>query len=256
MKSVFYSLIVVFLVCAGASAKAEGYYYKLKIYHLKSQAQADRLDAYLKNAYLPAMHKLGVKNMGVFKPIKADTAGMLVYVFVPFKTINQLESLEQKLLADQDYVAAGKDYLTASYKDAPYTRLETIVLSAFPKMPESAVPNLTANKTDRVYELRNYESATEAYNINKVNMFNDGDEVALFKRLGFNAIFYSEVLSGSHMPNLMYMISFDSMEEHDKHWKAFGDDAYWKTLSAKTEYQNNVSHIDAIFMHPTAYSDF
>ena len=29
-----------------------------------------------------------------------------------------------------------------------------------------------------------------------------------------------------------------------------------KTLSAKAEYQNNVSHVDAIFLHTAAYSDF
>jgi hypothetical protein len=254
IRNIFYSLIFGFLTCALSPAKAD--YYKLKIYHVKTQAQADRLDAYLEHAYLPAMHKLGVKNVGVFKPIKADTSGMLIYVFVPFKTLNQLETLEQKLISDQDYLAAGKDYIEASYKNAPYTRMETIVLSAFPKMPEPSVPNLTTNKLDRVYELRSYESPTEAYNVNKVKMFNVGDEVALFKRLGFNAIFYSEVIAGSHMPNLMYMTTFANMDEHDKHWKAFNNDVYWKTLSAKAEYQNNVSHADIFLLHPTEYSDF
>ena len=159
-------------------------------------------------------------------------------------------------MADQQYLSDGKDFIDAKHNDAPYTRLETIILSAFPKMLSPAVPDLTANKTDRVYELRSYESPTEKYNVNKVKMFNDGDEVALFKRLGFKAAFYSEVIAGSHMPNLMYMECFNSMEEHDKLWKAFSSDPYWKTLSAKPEYQNNVSHVDDIFLHPTAYSDF
>jgi hypothetical protein len=58
------------------------------------------------------------------------------------------------------------------------------------------------------------------------------------------------------MPNLVYMVTFNSMADHDKLWKAFGADPYWKTLSAKPEYQNNVSHVDAIFLHPADYSDF
>jgi hypothetical protein len=257
MRSLVYGFMLLFLIVASSNAKAAtGYYYKLKIYHLKTNAQEGRLDQYLKNAYLPALHRLGIKNVGVFKPIDADTSGTRIYVLIPFRTWDELKNEEQKLSADQQYVTDGKDYIDASYKDAPYSRLETIILSAFPKMPEPAVPNLTANKTDRVYELRSYESPTESYNVNKVKMFNDGDEVALFKRLGFNAVFYSNVIAGAHMPNLMYMVTFDSKEEHDKHWKAFGDDPYWKQLSAKSEYQNNVSHIDAIFMHPTAYSDF
>lgn len=57
------------------------------------------------------------------------------------------------------------------------------------------------------------------------------------------------------MPNLMYMTSFDDMAARDAHWKTFGADPYWKELSARPEYQNNVSHIDIVFMHPTGYSD-
>ena len=54
------------------------------------------------------------------------------------------------------------------------------------------------------------ESATEKNLKIKVQMFNQGDEIGLFKRLNFNAIFYSEVISGSKMPNLMYMTSFEN----------------------------------------------
>jgi len=248
-------LLIITLFNSSANA-AQKYYYELKIYHIKTQAQEDKLDNYLQNAYLPALHRIGITNVGVFKPRAGDTLGKRVYVLIPFRSSSQMESLNDKLAADSQYFIDGKDYINAPYNDEPYTRMETIVLRAFPKMPRPAVPELSADKTDRVYELRSYESPSEAYNLNKVKMFNDGDEVALFKRLGFNAVFYSEVLAGSHMPNLMYMVTFNSMADHDRLWKAFGNDPYWKTLSAKPEYQNNVNHIDAIFLHPTAYSDF
>jgi hypothetical protein len=242
-------------LCTYANA-AEKYYYEIKIYHLKTQAQEDRLDKYLQNAYLPAMHKMGIKDVGVFKPVEGDTLGKRVYVLTPFRTWDQLENVGQKLLADQQYVTNGKDYIDAPFDDAPYTRLETIVLRAFPKMTEPAVPNLSGNKTDRVYELRSYESSSEQFNINKVKMFNDGNEVALFKRLGFNAVFYAEVIAGCHMPNLMYMTTFNNKQDRDKHWDTFSNDPEWKTLVAKPEYQHNVSKADIIFLHPTAYSDF
>jgi hypothetical protein len=164
--------------------------------------------------------------------------------------------IDKKLQGDTEYLTDGDDYINAEYKDAPYTRIETIVLQAFPGMPAPAVPNLTGAKADRVYELRSYESATEKYNFNKVRMFNVGDEVGLFKRLGFNAVFYSEVIAGSRMPNLMYMTTFNNKADRDKHWETFSNDAYWKSLVAKPEYQNNVSHADIIFLYPAAYSDF
>ena len=59
-----------------------------------------------------------------------------------------------------------------------------------------------------MYELRSYESPTEELHRIKVNMFNAGGEVTLFKRLDFQAVFYSDVLSGSRMPNLIYMVVF------------------------------------------------
>ncbi len=62
---------------------------------------------------------------------------------------------------------------------------------------------------DRAYELRSYESPTEKLYWNKVEMFNKGDEIGLFKRLNFNAmVFYGEVVAGSRMPNLMHLTDF------------------------------------------------
>jgi hypothetical protein len=87
-------------------------------------------------------------------------------------------------------------------------------------------------------------------------MFNTGDEVGLFNRLGFNAVFYASVIAGAKMPNLMYMTTFNSKADRDKHWETFSADAYWKELSAKPEYQHNVSHADIIFLQPANYSDF
>ncbi|HWZ03805.1 MAG TPA: NIPSNAP family protein [Mucilaginibacter sp.] len=254
-RFLFLLFVIFFCFCFNANA-AKKYYYQIKIYHLKTQSQEDRLDNYLQNAYLPVLHRLGIKNVGVFKPVTGDTLGKRVYVLIPFRTRKQLESLSDKLSADSQYFIDGKDYINAPYNDEPYTRMETIILRAFPKMTEPAVPQLSADKADRVYELRSYESPTEAFNLNKVKMFNDGNEVALFKRLGFNAVFYAEVLAGSHMPNLMYMTTFNSKADRDKHWDTFSNDPEWKTLVALPQYQHNVSKADIIFLHPTAYSDF
>jgi hypothetical protein len=250
------SLIV--LLCIAAVAKAfepPQYYYQLKIYHLKTKAQEDRLDHYLKDAYLPALHKAGIPHVGVLKSMAQDTEKR-VYVLIPYSSWNKLENTDKSLLDDKQYLADGKEYIDAAYNDLPYTRMETIVLKAFPKWPAPTVPQLSANKPDRVYELRSYESPTEQYNINKVKMFNDGGETVLFNRLKFNAVFYAEVLAGSHMPNLMYMTTFNSKEDRDKHWETFSNDPEWKTLVAKPEYQHNVSKADIIFLHPAEYSDF
>lgn len=122
-------------------------------------------------------------------------------------------------------------------------------------MPKITPPKLTAPKSERAYELRSYEAASENLFRNKVKMFNQGGEINIFSRLGFNPVFYGEVIFGSNMPNLMYMTSFDNMQSREDHWKAFSNDSAWKTLPAMKEYQNNVSHSDIYFLRPTEYSE-
>jgi hypothetical protein len=68
-------------------------------------------------------------------------------------------------------------------------------------------------------------------------------------------VFYGEVVSGSTMPNLMYLTTFENQASRDEHWKAFSNDPQWKTLSAMPEYQHNVSKNVTRFFRPTSYSD-
>jgi hypothetical protein len=229
-------------------------YFALKVYHLKTNRQEAVIDSFLQRQYLPTMHAAGISTIGVFKPIGNDTAAdRRVYVFTPFTSLKQWEKIDQE--TSTKLLAAGGSYENAAYNNPAYTRQETILLKAFDEMKALVVPKLSTPKNERVYELRSYEGASEKIFRNKVQMFNAGGETKLFDRLGFNPIFYSEVLFGAKMPNLMYMTSFDNMASREAHWKAFGADPEWKKLSSKPEYQNNVAHIDITFLRPAAYSD-
>ncbi|MGZ5221099.1 MAG: NIPSNAP family protein [Chitinophagaceae bacterium] len=231
-------------------------FYQLSIYHFTTDAQEKMIDNYLQNALIPALHRMKLLKIGVFKPLANDTAAdKRLYVLVPFQSLDLVTKIPAKMQADKIYQTAGAEYINAVHTTPPYTRIETILLEAFSLAPKMQPPALNSAKKERVYELRSYESATEKIYRNKVRMFNQGDEIGLFKRLNFNAIFYGEVIAGSKMPNLMYMTSFENMDDRNKHWKAFGDDPAWKKLSAMPEYKNNVSHIDITFMNPTDYSD-
>ena len=170
--------------------------------------------------------------------------------------LDDMVNIPVKLNEDKEYQTKGAEYLDAVYTAAPYSRMETILLQAFSKAPQMELPKLNGPRKERFYELRSYESATEKIFKNKVHMFNEGDEIGLFKRLNFNATFYAEVISGSKMPNLMYMTCHENKAARDANWKNFSADAYWKKLSSMPEYQHNVSHIDISFLYPTEYSDY
>jgi hypothetical protein len=256
---ILFSAMAILLLGMGPTFAGKGDFYQLKVYHLSSVEQEQVVDEYLEQAYLPAMHKAGIAHVGVFKPVAPSTgespAERLIYVLIPFASQQEFSRVESQLAKDQNYQSTGAKYLNAPYSNPPFNRIETILLNAFEKHPHFAVPDLQGPKKDRIYELRSYEGHTEKISANKIRMFNDGDEVGLFKRLGFNAVFYGEVIAGSTMPNLMYMTTFENKADRDAHWQSFGSDPYWKELSAMPEYQHNVSKNVTTFLYPTEYSD-
>lgn len=240
-----------------SAAPARQQYYEIRIYYITDSSQESRIDAYLKEVYIPALHRTGIPSVGVFKPVETDTTfGKRIYVFIPYKTSDQFMQLPGVLLKDKVFTEAGKVFTDAVYSDPPYNRQESVLLKAFMNMPEFAAPTFAGPKAERIYELRSYESATESKASKKIEMFNQGGEIALFSSLKFNAAFYGEVLMGSHKPNLMYMITFSDMKSHDDHWNAFRDSPEWKKLSVMEEYKNTVSKVSAYLLHPASYSDF
>jgi hypothetical protein len=250
------SILLIFPLSINA-AKTSKEYFQIKVYHYEDASQADRIESFLEHAFIPAVHRAGIENVGVFKPIeKPEASDNRIFVFIPYKTLDQFRQLDAKLNKDKAFQKDGKAYLAASFDNPPYLRLETILLHAFDYMPEARIPDLDSPPEDRIYELRSYESYTEHILANKIQMFNEGGEVDLFKKLEFNAVFYGEVIAGSHMPNLMYMTSFANMESREEHWAAFGKHPDWESLKSMEEYQNNVSHIDRIMLRHAAYSDF
>ena len=245
--------IVFVLGAEGKPSKTDGYF-ELKVYHYSNTQQENILDNFLQKDLLPYLHNGGVKNVGIFKAIANDTAtDKKLYVLIPFTSLKQWEKYLAK--ANEPAITGNNEYTNAINDKPAYVRVETIFLKGFRFMPHVSVPQLTAAKSERVYELRSYESAGEKLHVNKVHMFNEGGEIDLFARLGFNAVFYSSVVHGAKMPNLMYMTSFNNMKARDEHWASFSKDPAWKTLSARPEYQKNVSKIEIIFLRPTDYSD-
>lgn len=251
------ALLFVFLFPTKMLAQDTKEYYQLKTYTLKNEAQEQLVDSYLENAFLPSLKRYGINSVGVFKLhnskyVKADK----IYVLIPFNSLLQFEALEDFLLRDKAHLADGKTYLEATHDNAPYENINSVLMRAFTDMPKMIPSNIQGPRASRVYELRSYESPTEAAYKNKVQMFNEGGEVALFDSLGFNAVFYAEVISGDRMPNLMYMTTFSSMDKRDELWKTFFASEKWTALKNDPFYKNNMKKADIMLLYPTSYSDY
>lgn len=249
-----FTTVTAFINTSEAADKRD--YYEIKLYRLANNEQVQKVDEFLKNAYLPALHRAGIKKVGVFHPVGNDTSSdKRIYVYIPLPSLGHLDKIEELLVKDKQLQTDGASYWNTAFNATSYKRIESILLKAFPLMPSFNTPVLTGKKTDRVYELRSYEGGTEQLYRQKVKMFNEGGEIPLFKRLEFNAVFYAEVIVGSHMPNLMYMTSFNNMAERDAHWKTFGADPEWNKLKVVPEFLNTVSKNEQVLLNPTEFSE-
>jgi len=237
-------------MATSTNKKSGAEFYELRIYTLKNAEQQKLVEDYFQNAFIPALNRLGSKNIGVFTELKPD-GQTRIFALIPYNSLDGFLSTQSKLAADADYNTQAAPYLNAPMASPAYDRIESSLLQAFSHMPKMEVPE----KKQRIFELRRYESPTESAGKSKIAMFNESGEIGIFKRLGFKPVFYSETLIGTVRPNLVYMITFDDMDGHDQKWKAFGADADWNRIKSMPEYPDAiVSHITSTLLVPTSFS--
>ena len=226
-------------------------FYELREYILKDSTQQQVVEDYLQHAAIPALNRLESKPIGVFTEMKPEGQTKL-YVLIPYKSLDDYQRVQDELLKDANYLQAVNDYLNASPKSPAYERIEKSLLLAFTGKPKIVTPQ----NSQRIFELRRYESPNETAAKKKIEMFNTGGEIDIFKKAGLRAVFFGEMLFGTNMPNLTYMLTYNDMAEHDANWKKFGSDPEWKKLSSMPEYkdENIISKITATFLVPASYS--
>jgi hypothetical protein len=258
MKVIFFLFSFAFSIVLSAQTNFDKFhFFELKVYEYTTTAQEKVIDEFLSQSFLPFLHKNGRSKVGVFSNYGNDTSVVKrVYVLIPHKTLSEIPVLQKEFFLDKEYMAKGASYIDASSSQPAFNRVTTYILEGFRFAPFLMLPNLKSGNDDRVYELRSYESASEKKYWKKVEMFNEGGEIDLFARLNFNAVFYAEVVSGPTMPNLMYMTSFENMEDRNAHWKAFSNDPKWKELLSMKEDEKTESKNVNLFLRAKAYSDF
>ena len=235
-------------------ADASKEFYELKVYHVSSPEQKTLVENYLCNAAIPAMNRLGIETVGTFTPVEAENGEDKIYVLTSFSSLDQFASLQDKMMADPTFQQAGAEYLDIAHPDKAYERLESRLLVAFDSMPAMEVPSLTATHPDRLFELRSYESYSEKKGLAKVRMFDAGGEVAIFKKLGFEPVFFSRALTGSEQPNLVYMVTYPDTTSQRELWNEFRSDPDWAAIKDLPEYANTVSKIHSHMLKPLACS--
>jgi hypothetical protein len=229
-------------------------FYELRIYHLRSGQQVKLANAFFRDALLPALNRLRVEPVGVFSIMIGDEIPSM-FVLLPSPRAMALVTLEANLALDAAYQQAGMDFLKAPAQSPAFVRMESKLMIAFAGRPHLSVPPATAAGQPRVFELRTYESPNDRDHGRKVEMFHEG-EFDIFVQAGFQPVFYGDTLIGARMPNLTYMLAFDSLDHRTDLWNAFGSSSAWKQLSSSQKYafEPIVTNITNVILSPTSYS--
>ena len=225
--------------------------YELRTYVNDSPEKQKLVDEYLKSSLVPALHRAGLRQVGVFKPTEGDHS---MFLLLPFKSADQFVNLRETLEKDQQYQDAASDYFDQPLKNPAFQRINSRLLKAFGGMPVLETSELSEKKLPRVFELRLYESHTEDHARRKVQMFDEG-EIQLMKDVEMGPVFFAKTIAGSDAPNLVYMLSAANMDEHKKHWNAFLGHPEWDRMKKLEQYKGTVSKIQNWFLLPTDYSD-
>jgi len=247
------------ILCVGAQTMAQQdagavrqEFYELRVYKVQTAEKQQMVDTYLEKALLPALNRMGIDRVGVFK-VMDKPKDLSVFMLIPYPTLEVLSQMSATLAGDQAYQDASRDYFSTPKKDPVFGRMESRFYKAFAGMPVIEMPAQTAAKEDRLFELRLYESHNEDKAVKKVEMFNVG-EMQVMRDTGLAPVFFGEALIAPDLPHMLYMLSAANPEEHQAHWKAFGGHPEWKRLRSLPRYADTVSRITKWMLAPTAYS--
>jgi len=229
-------------------------FYVLRRYMLSAGPQRKLTDDYFRDALVPALNRMGFTPIGVFN-VTIGPDMPVMYVLIPSFSVEKLVTVDELLRKDDEYTKAAAAFLNAPAREPAFKRIESSLMQAFEKMPRLTVPASSSSHSPRVFELRTYEGPSDLDHARKIEQMSSG-EVDIFTKAGMPQVFYGDTLIGQRLPNLTYMICFDSFAERDKKWSDFFNSQAWKVLSSdpRFNYESIVSNTTNMMLAPTVYS--
>jgi len=213
--------------------------------------QRGRATDFLGKHYVPALLRSGAVNAGLFgAAVAADSPFALVAASYP--NYDAFDQVRAKMWGDPAFF---KEVERATSGALLYERMEVTLLKGFPYFPGIEVSGADASRPPRIFELRTYESNNLITLGRKIKMFCDG-EIDIFRKYGLAPVFFGEVVAGTKMPCLTYMVGFDNLAAREANWRAFATSPEWKKLAATPGLSDGevVSNISNLLLTPLAGS--
>jgi hypothetical protein len=195
-------------------------FYMMETFQLRQGTQLARLGEWLSQAYLPRLSKAHSGPQIVLESVIAPHNPQLVLI-VGYSSFEQIAAIRSKMDADGEVNAA---FAKVERDPEPlFDNQITTLLEATPYSPEVVMEK---HAKPRYFELRTYHSPTWSQHRAVHERF-AGPEIKVFHKVGIFPILYTSTIIGSNMPNLTYLIPFESLAAREKAWDAFAVDPDW-----------------------------
>jgi len=226
--------------------------YEWRIYTLTGDGTA--LDEFFKSTLLPAYNQRNI-TVGAFslytpqgqEPSEKEQR-YLLFVYPDLKTYTEVR---RSIWNDKNFMDAARPFFETTAPNPVYSEYETYLCEAFDKIPAMRMPD----KNRTLFEFRCYHSPNEEANLRKIKMFNVA-EIDLFDKVGIHSVCYGEILSGTHMPALIYLTWHQDEAARNAAWDAFGKHPDWDRLKNDPEYKNTATNNIIKLLSPLPYSGF
>ena len=120
-------------------------YYELRQYHMQNGPQTKLTDAYVSDALIPALNRLGISPVGAFNLTLGPETPTL-YVLLPSIRLETLVTAQLQLAQDATFMQAAAPFWNAPANQPAYVRVESSLMIAFEGRPRLKVPPVTADR--------------------------------------------------------------------------------------------------------------
>jgi hypothetical protein len=212
-------------VVADEKEKPPTPYIEILTFRLHFGRQSDHLLAWLEKRVLPLLEKHRGGPVGFFS-VEVGTHVPAVVEILSYPSLAEMEASWERISTDADWPAALADL----EKDGPgFFRADAVLLRATQFSPplKATAPSDPAHK---IYELRFYEASTERQLGYMHDRFAEG-EIDVFHKCGIHPVLYADTVLGPNMPNMGYLIPFESEAHREQAWTAFRAHPDWKKVA-------------------------
>ena len=235
---------------AAEEQQAAAPYIEILTFRLHFGEQNNRLLNWLEKHAMPMLEKHRIGPAGFFT-VDVGAHVPAVIQILSYPSLTEMEAAWGRVHADKDWAAAISELETAG---PPFFRLDTVLLRATDFSPPLK-PTPAGEPAHKIYELRFYEASTQRQ-LGFMHGRFAGGEIDVFHKTGIHPVVYADTVLGPNIPNMAYLIPFESEAHREKAWAAFRASPEWAKIAQEWMARSGelARNISSTILVPTGFS--